>query len=180
MLFVGTLQYLPNVRGLAWFVHEVLPLIRRRLADARLTVIGQTPEVMTGEADWSWRGQPGVQFVGAVEDVAPFIRAASITVCPVLEGGGTRIKILESLAFGRAVVSTSPGAYGMTMSDREGLIRRDGPEAFAEGCIELLSEPRKAHVAALAGRQFVQQHFHPRVAEQRLRELVLQTLAEGE
>jgi len=173
LLFVGALFYHPNLRGLVWFVRQVLPQIRAVLPETRLRIVGQTlGRQGHGFKDWSWTSDPGVEMLGTVPDVAPHIRESQIEICPVLDGGGTRIKILESLAFAKPVVSTTLGAYGHPFGDAEGLIRRDDPAAFAEACVRLLRDAGERRRLGLAGRAAVAERHHPRVVEAQLRELI--------
>ena len=173
MLFVGSLFYTPNLRGLVWFVREVLPRIRAVLPYAKLTVVGQTlGREGHGFSDWNWKDDPGVELVGAVPDISGYIREAQIEVCPILDGGGTRIKILESLAFAKPVVSTTLGAYGHPMGDDQGVLRRDDPAAFADACIALIQDGARRRYIGLAGRRTVLENYHPGVFQQRLKALV--------
>jgi polysaccharide biosynthesis protein PslH len=173
ILFVGSLFYTPNLRGLVWFVREVLPRVRAALPEVTLKVIGQTlGREGHGFSDWTWKDAPGVELVGAVPDVAPYIRDAQIEICPILDGGGTRIKILESLAFAKPVVSTTLGAYGHPMGDAEGLLRRDDPARFADACVALIRDGAHRRSLGLAGRRAVLEQYHPRVFQKRLETLV--------
>ena len=179
LLFVGSLFYTPNLRGLVWFVREVLPRIRAVLPGVTLTVIGQTlGREGHGFSDWTWKDAPGVELVGAVPDVAPYIRQAQIEVCPILDGGGTRIKILESLAFAKPVVSTTLGAYGHPIGEEQGLLRRDDPAAFADTCVALIRDAARRRQIGLAGRRVVFEDYHPSVFQQRLQALVESIIAE--
>lgn len=175
LLFVGTLAYPPNVKGLDWFVRRVLPIIRQSDAKHQLTVVGKTPATMTGPA-WDWKNAPGVCFVGTVPLVPPYIRQARLEICPLLEGRGTRIKILESLAMGCPVVSTTVGAYGLPLGPEQGLVRCDDPESFAKACLGWLNQPESARSDGLAGQQVVRQRYHPDTIGQELERLVRQIL----
>jgi glycosyltransferase involved in cell wall biosynthesis len=159
LLFVGSLMYKPNVQGLTWFVQEVLPRVRQQLPDATLTVVGKCFAKIP--AEWTWREAPGVRFVGGVPDVSPYIRDARAQVCPVLTGGGTRIKILESLAFGCPIVCTTFGAAGHRLDAQHGVYRHDNPAAFADQCASLLTDPAARAAARDVGRPFVHSHFSP-------------------
>ncbi len=172
LLFVGSLTYWPNVDGMNWFVRQVLPLIRRQDPAATVTVVGLMPPEAVQGPNWSWREEPGVHFVGTVDTVAPYILEAKVEVCPILEGGGTRIKIIESLAFGKPVVTTSLGAYGIYASEAEGIYRRDDPEEFAQACVELLQNRQMRKQTGDAGRRFVKKNYGPASIEERLGALI--------
>lgn len=170
LLFVGTLFYPPNLEGLRWFVDRILPLIRLQRPEATLTIVGRTPDPLPG--GWEWLKSPGVVLVGTVPDVGPYVRSARIEVCPLLLGGGTRIKLIESLAFGTPAVATTIGAYGLSMSETEGLFRRDTPEQFANQCLELLSDDNGRRSLSVAGKAFARRHYSPQVVESSVGELV--------
>ena len=128
--FVGGLEWAPNEAGLRWFVHEVLPLIVDRVPDVRLAVLARGADTR----DWLI-GNPNVDIMPARQDARRHFAASDVSIAPLLEGGGVRIKIPESLALGCPVVATSIGGEGLELP---GLIQADSPEAFAAGCIERL------------------------------------------
>lgn len=170
ILFVGTLGYPPNVQGMEWFVEQVLPRIRQRRSDTTVTVVGRCdPEVAR---TWAWTKQPGVDFKGSVPEVAPYIMNSQFEICPLLQGQGTRIKIVESLAYGKPVVSTTIGAYGIALGDDQGIIRRDDAESFAKSCLELLDQPERCHQLGLVGRKAVQENLGPAMIEKTLTRLI--------
>jgi polysaccharide biosynthesis protein PslH len=128
LLFVGTGSYTPNRRGLAWFVREALPLIEKR-TPVLLEVVGDRP-ARAVRAD-------SVRYLGRVPSVEPFYEASHGVVVPVFEGSGTRLKILEAMAYGRPVISTSPGAEGLPIVPGEHFLLADDPEAFAVAAAQL-------------------------------------------
>ncbi len=172
MLFVGTLGYPPNAHGLAWFIRSILPRIQEMVPNARLTIVGRSPSSRENVAWVAARASSAVDWVGTVDDVAPFIDACTFEVCPLLRGLGTRVKILESLAHGKPVVSTTIGAHGLAMSEAEGIFRRDDPEAFAKTCVHLLTDRALTESTGRAGRLFVTAHYTPEAAKQTLWRLV--------
>jgi glycosyltransferase involved in cell wall biosynthesis len=139
MLFLGTLSYLPNEDGVAWFIRDVLPAMRAREPRMTLRVAGVgMPEGLS-----MLLASDGVDFAGEVPDVAPEYAAACMLVVPLRAGSGTRIKILEAFAHGTPVVSTSIGAAGLDVRDGQHLLIADSPQELAQRCIQL------AHDAAL-------------------------------
>jgi glycosyltransferase involved in cell wall biosynthesis len=169
MLFVGSLGYPPNAEGLRWFVESVLPRIRSRFPNATLTVIGRMP---SDPRRLSWSAAPGVRLIGAVDDVTPYIRGCRFEICPLRRGQGTRIKILESLANGKAVVTTAVGAYGLELDDEHGVFQCDDERSFAETCAAFLSDNTKASKAAAIGQQRVKREYGPDAVAQRIGNLV--------
>lgn len=170
ILFIGALDHRPNEQGVEWFVHNVLPLIRQRIPNVQLRVIGRPAQHSI--SDGSWQRAAGVEYLGAVDDVAPYIQSAMVEICPLLEGRGTRIKILESLAFAKPIVCTTIGAYGLPMSPEHGLFRSDTPDGFANHCVDLLRDEKRRRACGQAGREFVHRDFSPQAVERKLRELV--------
>jgi polysaccharide biosynthesis protein PslH len=130
LVFVGAMDWRPNVDGVKWFVSSVLPLIRAHFPDVSLLVVGR-------------RGLSGrdsrIHVTGTVEDVRPYLWKSAVSIVPLRIGGGTRLKIYEAMAAKIPVVSTSVGAEGLDVRDGENIQIANSPEAFAERCIALLS-----------------------------------------
>ncbi|MEM7222284.1 MAG: glycosyltransferase family 4 protein [Pseudomonadota bacterium] len=138
LLFVGLLHYGPNVEGLIWFCQEVLPALRAALGRPfELAIVGRG----AGPAVEALAEIPEVKLIGEVEETAPWYAEADLAIVPLQTGGGTRIKILEAFALRCPVVSTSAGAYGLEVSDRQELLMADRPDAFATACTEILGDP---------------------------------------
>jgi glycosyltransferase involved in cell wall biosynthesis len=141
LLFVGTLGYYPNEDGIRHFCTEVVPLIRARARREFLVHVvgtGATPAIQALEQ------VPEVRLIGVVPDVAPWYADADAVIVPVRSGGGTRIKVLEAVAYRRPVVSTSIGIEGIDARDGEHVLVGDTPEALAEGCRRLMEDPELA------------------------------------
>jgi glycosyltransferase involved in cell wall biosynthesis len=129
LVFVGTASYAPYERGLAWFVREALPLIQAR-TPVELDVVGHPPLRPVRAR--------GVRYVGRVPSVEPFYAASHGVVVPMFEGSGTRLKILEAMAYGRPVISTRVGAEGLPVVPGEHFLQADDREGFAAAA-ELLA-----------------------------------------
>lgn len=157
ILFVGALWYGPNVDAVNWFVSRCWPRIRHSIPNARLRIVGACP-VSRRE---TWTRYEGVECPGFVADLAAEYRAAHFTIAPVRFGGGTQIKTLESLAYGRtAVVSSFVFAgYAKTFASGSSLVVADTPDDMIECCVDLLRDPEKAARIALAGRDLVLKSF---------------------
>ncbi len=138
LMFVGWLRHGPNVDAILYFLDEVYPLIVREVPDVRMVIVGSPISSAVRRAAAPW---PSVELAGFVPDVRPVLRAATVSVVPLRVGGGTRMKILESMAAGTAVVSTSIGCEGLDVEPERHLLVGDGPEAFARGVVRLLHEP---------------------------------------
>jgi polysaccharide biosynthesis protein PslH len=150
LLFTGTMDYAPNVDAACYFAREIFPLVRRQLPRAAFHVVGRDPEPAVRAL-----ASDGVVVHGGVPDMRPFFRDTEVVVVPLRTGGGTRLKILEAAASGKAVVSTSLGAEGFGFHSGAELVLADTPEAFAEAVIALCRDrgrrqelERRARVAA--------------------------------
>ena len=136
VVFFGLLSYAPNVDGVTHFLREIWPRISAANPDSRCKIIGgEPPPALLALAG------PRVELTGFVEDLRPHLAAAAAVVVPLRLGGGTRLKIVEAMAMGKAVVSTTLGAEGIEgVPDRDFLIR-DDPESFAAAVGSLLTDP---------------------------------------
>jgi glycosyltransferase involved in cell wall biosynthesis len=153
--FLGSLDWEPNVDGVHWFVREILPLIRRSRPDAVFHIAGRRPpEHVRALHD-------GVSVVvhGEIDDAHAMRSTWAINVVPLRSGSGIRIKILETLAGGAAVVSTTVGCEGLGMVDGEQLVIADDAQHFADVCVELLTDPERAQALARRGRDAVRERF---------------------
>lgn len=152
LLFLGTLSYPPNEDAILHFCASIYPIIRRELGDkVSLTIVGRRPRPCVQAL-----GQTaGIVVTGGVDSVEPFYAAADLVVAPIRFGGGTRIKILEALSYGRAVVSTTIGAEGLDLEDKYDIVLADDSHTFASECIELLRNRNRRHSLANSGRSKV-------------------------
>ncbi len=148
IVFLGSMDWMPNIDGVQYFVREILPLIRKRLPACTLAVVGRAPSAAIralAEHD------PAIQVTGTVADVRPWLWGAKVSVVPLRIGGGTRLKIYEAMAAGTANVSTNIGAEGLQVDHPANIRLADTPAAFAEQCIELLENaPERERLAAEA------------------------------
>lgn len=145
-LFVGPLNFAPNRDGVAWFAEEILP----KLGGVTLTVAGEPAGVPA---------PAGVGYAGRVADVRPVMARAGVVVVPLRSGSGTRLKILEALAMGKAVVSTSVGAEGLDVTDGQDILIRDDADGFAAAVAQVLSDADVRERLGAAGRLLVEQSY---------------------
>jgi glycosyltransferase involved in cell wall biosynthesis len=146
-LFLGSFPHLPNLDAFELLVDEVWPAVRRRLPDAALTVAGARPP----DRVLAWDGRDGIRVVGEVDEAAPLYRSHRVLVVPLRAGSGTRLKILEALASGLPVVSTTIGAEGLALSDPPEITIADDPQAMADRVAELLRADDE-HIEAVGRR----------------------------
>jgi len=137
IVFCGSMDWLPNVDAVLYFLSEVLPLIRDALPGATFVIAGRSPDARVLKAV---QGLEGVSVTGKVEDMRPYLWGAKISIVPIRIGGGTRLKIYECMAAGVPVVSTTVGAEGLRYSDGVDIVLADDPAGFAAACIRLLSD----------------------------------------
>jgi sugar transferase (PEP-CTERM/EpsH1 system associated) len=154
LIYVGNMGYRPNVDAVTFFCEDILPLIRAEVPDVEFWIVGNSPppEVETLANDH-------VHVTGRVEDVRPYYQDSTVCVIPLRAGGGTRLKILESMALGRPVVSTSIGAEGIDITDGENILLGDDPHTFANQTILLLQDKGKRQTIRDQARQFVVDHY---------------------
>ena len=148
--FVATLGWAPNVDASVWFVESVWPKVLGSLGSARLLLVGRDPTEAVKKL-----ASDSITVTGTVPDVAPFIAQSSVSVAPLLAGGGSRLKILEALMAGRPVVATTVGASGLEDLIGHGVVVADEPDTMAKQLVELLSDPLEAQRLGKIGREAV-------------------------
>jgi glycosyltransferase involved in cell wall biosynthesis len=137
VLFFGLLSTLPNLDGIRWFVQEIWPRIAGASREARLKILGKNaPPAVRALAG------PRVEVVGLVEDLRPHLASAAVLVVPLRLGGGTRLKIVEGMAMGKAIVSTTLGAEGIEVQPGRDILIADEPSPFAAEVLRLLEQPQ--------------------------------------
>jgi glycosyltransferase involved in cell wall biosynthesis len=140
LVFVGSMNWTPNIDGVSYFSEEILPLILAAKPDCRVAIVGRTPPPsITRLAE----NQPNLSVTGSVPDVRPYLWGSKVCVVPLRIGGGTRLKIYEAMAARIPVVSTSVGAEGLPVSNEENIVLADDPRQFARACLELLANSDK-------------------------------------
>ena len=160
ILFVGSYPHFPNPRGVAWFLHECWPHIRAAHPDATFRVVGFGPWNRMAEM---FPGIEGVDFRGFVPDVSAEYATARVAVAPLLDGGGTKIKILEAAAYGRPIVATNEALRGIDPRLKAEIAGSDAPEALAAACIAFLENDAAADEAGRRVRE-VHDSIYARVA----------------
>lgn len=155
LVYTGAVSYPVNFEAVEYFVKEIFPAVLDKRPDAVLYVTGGT-----GAAPIERLKQDGrVMFTGYVDDMRTVLAKACVNVVPILTGGGTRLKILEGLAAGTPIVSTSRGAEGLALVPGRDFVLADAPEAFARGVVQLMDDPRLRKQFAANGRKLVEDRY---------------------
>jgi len=137
IIFSGNLEYHPNVEAVRWFRTLIWPRVREKAPGVEWRLLGSNPEAIAAFTG----GDSRIRVVGPIEDAIASLAAAKVCIAPLLSGSGTRVKILEAWAAGRAVVSTSLGAEGLGARDGEQLLLADDPDDFADAVLRLWNDP---------------------------------------
>ncbi|MBI2842832.1 MAG: glycosyltransferase [Armatimonadetes bacterium] len=166
LVFTGTMKYAPNEEAMLYFCREILPLIREQVPDVRLSIVGHSPHPSVRNL----ASLSGVEVIGAVPDIRPYLSRAAVVIVPLLSGGGTRLKILEALSMGKAVVSTSMGAEGLEVEHSRHILIADDPATFADQVVSMLNTPESAAALGAAGRELARSRYDWEILARRLEE----------
>ena len=155
LVFVGSMDWMPNIDGIHWFLNEVLPIIRARKPGCRLAVVGRNPPpAITSQA------QDGhITITGTVADVRPYLWQSAVSIVPLHVGGGTRLKIFEAMAAGTPVVSTTIGAEGLPIHHGQTIRIADTAPSFAAECLDLLEHPEQRATLAENALELIRTRF---------------------
>jgi len=175
LLFVGNFAFGPNVQGATWFVQTIWPIVRAQLSDnVQATFAGFRPS-----ADVRALGNlPGIEIVADSPDLVPLYERANIVIAPILSGSGTRTKLIEAAALGRAIVTTTVGCEGLHFQDGVHVEIADTPEMFAARVVKLAQDPLRRLNLAEAAYAHALENFESEKIEtalaQRINELAMQ------
>jgi sugar transferase (PEP-CTERM/EpsH1 system associated) len=156
IVFTGSMDWMPNADGILYFVERILPTIRRKHPKTTLWVVGRKPGKRIKALAESYKG---IQVTGRVEDIRPYIAKSSVYVVPLRVGGGTRLKIYEAMAMGKAVVSTTIGAEGLPVTCGTNIILADEPSQFAEAVNRLLEDLDERRRIGDTARRLVEEKY---------------------
>ncbi len=139
LVFTGKMDYRPNVDAMVWFVEDILPLIQQKIADVHLYIVGQQPHARLE----GFKNHPNITITGKVNSVLPYLYEADVYIAPLRMGSGTRLKLLEAMACGCAIICTPIAASGLSEKVKSGLILADTPSDMAQHIVNLLDNPEK-------------------------------------
>lgn len=174
LIYPGALSYDANYDAMLHFVHAILPRIRQERPQVRLRITGRT----TTEQQAALAAD-GVEWSGYVPDVWPLVARTWSEVVPLRLGGGTRLKVLEALALGTPIVSTSKGVEGLELEPERHLLLADAPADFAHATLRLLADPALRTRLAESGRQIVREKYDWQQIGGQLNHLLAATVAGG-
>jgi glycosyltransferase involved in cell wall biosynthesis len=155
LVFTGSMDWMPNDDAMIWFATDVLPLVRAKVPDVHVTIVGRTPSARLQ----ALAAASGMEVTGRVPDVRPYLERASAFIVPMRVGGGTRLKIYEAMSMGLPVISTSIGAEGLPVVDNETAVLRDDPRSFADAVVRMLEVDDERRRIAEAGQRLVRARF---------------------
>jgi glycosyltransferase involved in cell wall biosynthesis len=170
LVFAGSMDWMPNIYGIQWFVSEVLPRIRKRRPDCSLIIAGRRPKP---EIQHLAEQYPRIRVTGTVADIRPYLWASAVAIVPLSVGGGTRLKIYEAMAAKIPVVSTTIGAEGLDIHNGEDIHIADSAADFAGRCLELLDDPGARQRMADAAWAMVSSRYSWEVVSRRFEELLV-------
>jgi len=166
-LFVGTMSYAPNADAAEFFARSILPRIQKEIPEAQFQIAGRDP----GPRVARLHDGRSILVTGEVPDVGPYWAGATAGVAPIRFGGGTRIKILEAMSYGRPVVSTHVGAEGIEGTDGEHFLLADEPAEFAAACVRLARDNAQWERIAERGHLLVRERYEWRQIEREVERL---------
>lgn len=173
-VFVGSMDSAANIDAVDFFIRQVWPQVLAARPQARFLVVGRNPPPSLQALG---RKACQVMFTGSVPDVRPHVRAAHVSVIPLLVGGGTRIKAFESMSLGCPVVSTSVGIEGLSLTAGEHFLESNDATSFAKAVVRLFDSVAERRALAARARAFVEGRFGHRVAAQVFEQICLRALA---
>jgi glycosyltransferase involved in cell wall biosynthesis len=158
------MDFRPNIDAVLWFSQRVLPLIQAERPQTTFAIVGQRPHPRLK----GLHNLPGITITGHVDDIRPYIAGATVYVAPLRVGGGTRLKLMEAMVMGKAIVSTSLGAEGFPVANGQELILANEPAAFAQETLHLLHDPLRRAALGRTGQAFAQANYDWQILVPRL------------
>jgi glycosyltransferase involved in cell wall biosynthesis len=169
---MGSLDYAPNVDATLYFHQEIFPLVREQI-DCRLLVVGRHPP----ESIRALAMDPHVEIHGNVPNVLPYYKQAMVSVVALRAGGGTRLKILEAMATGTPVISTTIGCEGLDVTSEKEILLADEPEAFASQVVKAMSDETGWEGLSRAGRKRVETSYDWKALSSQLEKVYMEYIS---
>ncbi len=172
LIYIGSMDWYPNEDAVAFFSTEVLPRIQEKVPDVAFSIVGGNPSGRVQKL----AERDGVVVTGRVPEIKPYFAEATVFVVPLRIGSGTRLKILEALAMGKAIVSTTVGAEGLDLKDREEIFIADAPTDFADAVTRLLTDSELRRRIGENGRARVERDYDWRSIGEKLHAIYAKTV----
>jgi glycosyltransferase involved in cell wall biosynthesis len=160
VVFDGSMDFRPNADAVYWFVHDVWPLVRQEVPLAQFAIVGRNPTRRVR----ALQAERGVVVTGLVPDTRPWVASAAVYVVPMRIGGGVRLKVLQALAMERAIVSTTLGCEGVTVTDGVNVRLADEPGPFAAAVVELLQHETERQTLGRSARRLASDYAWEQIA----------------
>jgi len=159
---IGAMNWMPNEEGIRWFIDRVWPVVHKRLPELKIHLAGREMPPWLEQLQMD-----NVVIEGEVDDAYEFIQSKSILIAPLFSGSGIRIKIIEGMAMGKAVISTSIGAEGINYTHGKNILIADTAHDFAEAIYTLFTDPKKTGKLGMAAQELIlQEHNTPKIIHQ--------------
>ena len=165
VIFVGTMSWYPNVDAVAFFLREVWPLLRAKVPTVTFDIVGADAPVELRELA---ARSPGVTLHGFVPEIRPVIERAALYVCPIRDGGGTKLKILDALAMSKCVLAHPVACEGISVSAGVDVVFAESAEEFASQASALLASPERRRAIGAAARQLATSQYNFAALAERL------------
>jgi glycosyltransferase involved in cell wall biosynthesis len=155
MVFTASMDWMPNEDAVLYFARDIFPLIRSRIPEARFWAVGRNPSARVRALD----DGASIRVTGSVEDIRPYLHRSAVYVMPMRSGSGTRLKIFEAMAAGKAVVSTPTGAEGLPVTDGVDILLGETPDQFCDKTVRLLRDRELRQRIGGAARRLTEARF---------------------
>ena len=174
IVFIGSFQHLPNVDAITWFIGEVWPLVREKIADARLLILGSNP---TEELYAAAHGDERITVIGFVPELGDYFNCCRLSVAPLRTGAGIKGKIVTSASYGVPCVATTLAAEGMGLTSGREILVADGAERFADAVVRLYTDESLWHEISDRALVFMEQNFSCSAGKERLKQFLASLLS---
>jgi polysaccharide biosynthesis protein PslH len=155
LFHIGAMDWMPNLEGIQWFLEKVWPLVHREMPDLELHLAGRN--MPTAWKEWQL---PNVHIQGEIEDAHSYMKENGIMIVPLLSGGGIRVKIIEGIALGKVIISSTIGAIGIEDKPNHPIVIADTPDEWVAQIKELVQSHKKRELCAAQSRSFAESHFN--------------------
>jgi len=173
LIWVGGFDHYPNEQGIHYFLENIYPQIKRTIPAVKLDIVGG------GVKEKLWKmvqSDQSIKLLGYVDDPLPFIQRAAVFVVPILSGGGTRLKVLEAMSAGKAIVTTSTGCEGIEGINGEHFIVADTPGSFADAVIKVIHEKRLREILGHNARMLAETKYDWNIIQEKLNEFYMEAI----